>query len=206
MMWLGRIAQGGLTMLLSIAILCCIRTADPEHGLPERNSRLSAGISFVGGFLLFPADIWISALGVVFISCLGAMAYTDFYSGQVYPFFCYAVALPGYVYLIALQDWDVLFHVVVFAAFAISAGLLHAYSFGDAEMFLTAAPFLALLAEQSRVGVFLGLCLYWGASAFFGIAIWLFKRLGKKSCGEKFAMAPAMYLALLSALFFGNFT
>lgn len=193
-------------MLLSAAVLCCIRKADPEHGLPERNSRLSAAVFFVGGFLLLPADIWISALGVAFISCLGVMAYTDSYSGQVYPFFCYAVALPGYARLVALQDWDALFYVAAFAAFVIFASLLHAYSFGDVELFLTAAPFLALLAEQSKAEIFLGLWLYWGASAFFGIAIWFFKRLGKKSCGKKFAMAPAMYLALLSVLLFGNFT
>lgn len=192
-------------MLLSIAILCCIRKADQEHGLPERNSGLSVVGVFVGGFLLLPDDIWISALGVIFISCLGAMAYTDFYSGQVYPFFYYAVALLGYARLIALQEWDSLFYVAVFAAFVIFASLLHAYSFGDAELFLTAAPFLALLAEQSKVEIFLGLCLYWGVSAFFGIAIWFFKRLRKKSCGRKFAMAPAMYLALLFVLLFGNF-
>ena len=195
-----RVIQGFIVALLSFSILSFIRAADLEHDLPKKTSWLAIGIFFMAGFIVEPKESITTLLFLVFISYLGAMAYTDWHTRHVYTFFSLIVSMIGYVSLLLNPNRIEIIKLLFFISIVLFCWLLHAYAFGDVELFFAMTPYGVLLAEQYQADVFFLLLFLFCLSVTFGMVGWMIEKLRKKNQGKSFAMAPAIYAVFLVLL------
>lgn len=188
-----RVIQGFIVALLSFSILSFIRAVDLEHQLPQKTSWLSIGIFFMAGLVIEPKESITTILFLIFMSYLGAMAYTDWYTKHVYTFFSLFVSMIGYVSLLLNSNRIEFAKLLFFISIVLFCWLLHTYAFGDVELFFAMTPYGVLLAEQYQADVFFLLLFLFCLSIIFGILGWIIERVRKKKIGEHFAIAPGIY-------------
>ena len=111
---IARFVQGIAVCYLASGILRCIRKNVAEPKLPRENAQQFYIFLFISGFCFYPDKWIISTIMILFIACLGAMAYTDFYTRQIYVFFYVIVALIGYGQMAFCQDWRSMGSILIF--------------------------------------------------------------------------------------------
>lgn len=195
-----RLVQGMLVLCLTTGILYCIRKIVSEHELPQKKLSLFLIFFFFSGFILQPAEWTESIVLILFISYIGAMAYTDYYTRQVYVMFYVIAAIIGYGHMAMHQKWESMWHIFLFVLIVLAGMLVHAYTLGDAEIFIAAAPYLSLIAERNEMeGLFLLLLFYWFSMILWPVN-WLLYAMVKKKMETKFPMVPFIYGALIMIL------
>lgn len=199
-----RVAQGGLAAGLTLILICTIKKSDAVHRLPERCGPISKLCFFAGGFLLPPTGA-ITGLLVLFAAYLAAMAYTDYYARQVYPFYCILVATFGYGWLCCSWVQRVgrvdMIWTIGYILLVLIGQRLRAYTLGDAEIFVAAIPALAAVASHTGRDLCQVYTFFFLGSAVCGVIGWLIRLVMTGSRDNNIAYVPAMYGAFLALLF-----
>jgi len=188
---------GILTAAWSGGLLYVIKRADTAHGLPERVSKGAYLLFFLAGCIV-PADTMASALsGVMLITYLCFMAYTDHHTGQVYSFCSYGTGITGFLILLFRHQRAVL-PVFLYCVIVIALTLFKAWAPGDMEILIAAVPFLI---GRSRSPVYvLGGFLLLSTAYFIPYALFICKA-GMRG---RSAMAPAIAAAAASILWMSH--
>ena len=199
------VMQGLTCMCITSAILQCIKKSQPEHGLPEKNSLVFQLFFFISGFCLCPANAVSTILVLLCAGYIGAMAYTDFYTMQVYSFFCLVISVAGYGYLFINQDWRTCSIAFMFILVVVLGRLVKAYSSGDLEIFCAITPYLAMIASRNNLEVFFFLFVYFWICLLIKAVSLLIRAARDKKLERKGPMAPAMCVAFMILTALENF-
>lgn len=188
---------GSLTAAWSGGLLYAVKRADTAHGLPERVSKGAYLLFFLAGCIV-PADTMASALsGIMLLTYLCFMAYTDHHTGQVYSFCSYGTGITGFLILLFRHQRAVL-PVLLYCVIVIALTLFKAWAPGDMEILIAAAPFLI---GRSRSQVYaLGGFLLLSTAYFIPYALFICKA-GMRG---RSAMAPAIAAAAASILWLSH--
>lgn len=200
-----RVVQGGLVAGLTLIFIRTIRKSDAVHQLPNRCGTRSKFCFFAGGLLLQPTGAITGLLLMLFAAYLAAMAYTDYHTRQVYPFYSILGAVIGYGWLccswIQRGCWVDIVWTIGYVLLVLIGKRLRAYTLGDTEIFIAAAPALAAVASLSGGSLCRVYTGFWLLSAVCGIIGWGIRLLLTGSRSDNIAYVPAMYGAFLILLF-----
>lgn len=200
-----RLLQGVASFLLANGILRCIKTSCIDHGLPQSVNVWLQAAFFFGGFMIQPERGWNSVLAVLVISCLGAMAYTDYHTRQIYVFYSRGLLVAGYGLLLFSYTKFSMSEVLLYLFMVLAGVLLRAYTLGDAELLAAVVPYFILTIEQNQMGTGVCLLLYYWMTLVLWAVNFLLYILVKHYMEIKFPMAPFLYAAMLLWCFFEYF-
>lgn len=192
-------------LLLVNGILHCIKVVCKDHGLPQKvNIPLQFTLIFSGA-VISPENGYRSIFLLLPVSCMAAMAYTDYHTRQIYVTFSRIMLVAGYGLLLLLQQKFCLPGVLLYLLLAIVGVIVRAYTFGDAELLVALAPYIILLSEQNGMEAGVFLVLYYWVVLILWAANFLLYILVRHRLQKEFPMVPFLYAALLLIVGLGNF-
>lgn len=205
MMALLRLGQGIFALVIFRIIIGCIKKFDSENGLPEGLSWKMIFLTFFSGGLIVPESIVQSLLLITFISYLASMAYTDFYTMQVYSLFYVLAAVPGYMWLLGTGSWFAIKVALIYIGFVLIAfWVFKGFGGGDAEVFIAATPYITLLAQRMEQSVVLVLILFMLLALAYSVLGCVVKSIRTRKWVMKSAMVPYIYGAAVCMVILDN--
>lgn len=192
-------------LILANGILHCIKVVCKDHGLPQKVSMPLQFTLFFSGAVISPENGCLSILFLFPVSCMAAMAYTDYHTRQIYVTFSRIMLVAGYGLLILLQQEFCLQGVLLYLFLVLVGVIVRAYTSGDAELFAALAPYIILISEQNGIEAGVFLVLYYWASLILWAANFLLYILVKNRLQKEFPMVPFLYAALLLIVGVENF-
>lgn len=188
---------GGIVAGTTGVLLRVFKRIDVENGLPQKVSCKAMTLFVLLGNCMVMKSFWLTMVGILLISYLCFMAYTDHHTLKVYSFVSYVIFGIGLIAIFFLCSAYVAFYATVLQFFLLMAGLtlLKVFERGDTEIWVASAPYLLLLCRNS-IAVLL---VFLGLSALF-LLIYAFI-ICRKKWKEYCAMAPGIAVAAAFMIF-----
>lgn len=189
--------SGFAVMIAVHIVLLFFKRIDPDSGLPETTSIIFLILGFVSGVAAVnisqePISILIYD---IFFSYTLVMAYTDFYTKQLYTFASIIVFMIGIV-LLFMKNY-ICFSILAYTVFLLLMLLIKMFATGDFLLLIAGMPYLVLFEAQNGYMPGYILALHFLLSMIILVCVHGWKLLKKGRKKIMAAYAPVNYTAAI---------